>query len=88
MDAGLKDAIYEPAPEELAGIERGLRDAEQGGFATEEEVEAVLTKFRRAGRSSIPPPRLETLDEIADWLAVHYPAIMRRGNLGMKRSEL
>jgi hypothetical protein len=47
IDAGLKDVPYEPTDEELAGIDRGLRDAEQGRFATEAEVEAVFAKFRR-----------------------------------------
>jgi predicted transcriptional regulator len=48
IDAGLKDDIYRPTPEELEGIDRGLRDAEQGRFATEEEVEAAFAKFRGA----------------------------------------
>ena len=48
IDAGLKDVAYEPTPEELAGIDRGLHDAEQGRFATDAEVEAVFAKFRRA----------------------------------------
>lgn len=47
----IEDALtgkeYEPTPEELAGIDRGLRAAEEGRFATDEEVEAVLAKFRR-----------------------------------------
>jgi hypothetical protein len=48
IDAGLTDGTYEPTPEELEGIDRGLRDAEQGRFATDEEVEASFAKFRRA----------------------------------------
>jgi hypothetical protein len=48
MDAGLKDDVYHPTPEELEGIDRGLRDAEQGRFATDEEVEAAFAKLRRA----------------------------------------
>jgi predicted transcriptional regulator len=47
IEANLNDIPYEPTEEELAGIDRGLRDAEQGRFATEEEVEAVFAKFRR-----------------------------------------
>jgi predicted transcriptional regulator len=47
IDANLNDLIYEPTDEELAGIDRGLRDAEQGRFATEAEVEAAFAKFRR-----------------------------------------
>lgn len=46
IDAGLKDGVYHPTSEELEGIDRGLRDAEQGRFATEQEVEAAFAKFR------------------------------------------
>ena len=42
LDAG----AYEPTPEELAGIDRGLRAAAEGRFATDEQVEAVLAKLR------------------------------------------
>jgi hypothetical protein len=48
IDAGLKDGVYYPTPEELAGIDRGLRDAEQGRLATDEEVEQAFAKFRGA----------------------------------------
>ena len=47
MDAGLKGGPYRATPEELAGIDRGLRAAHEGRFATDEEVEAVLAKHRR-----------------------------------------
>lgn len=47
IDASIKGGTYEPTDEELAGIDRGLRDAEQGRFATEAEVEAAFAKFRR-----------------------------------------
>jgi predicted transcriptional regulator len=47
IDAALKDVTYEPTDEELAGIDRGLHDAEQGRFATDAEVEAAFAKFRR-----------------------------------------
>ena len=40
------DAEYEPTPEELAGIDRGLRAAAEGRFATDQQVEAVFAKFR------------------------------------------
>jgi predicted transcriptional regulator len=46
LEAGLKDGEYQPTPEELAGIDRGLRDAAEGRFATEQEVEAAFAKFR------------------------------------------
>lgn len=39
---------YHASPEELAGVDRGLDDAEHGRFATEEEVEAAFAKFRGA----------------------------------------
>ena len=39
---------YHATPEELAGIDRGLRDAREGRFATDEEVEAAFKQFRRA----------------------------------------
>lgn len=48
IEAGLKDGEYEPTQAELAGIDRGLRDAEQGRFATDAEVEAAFAKFRRS----------------------------------------
>ena len=38
---------YTATPEEVEAIERGLREAEQGLFATEAEVEAVFAKYRR-----------------------------------------
>jgi hypothetical protein len=46
LDAGLNDGEYQPTPEELAGIDRGLRAATEGRFATEQEVEAAFAKFR------------------------------------------
>jgi predicted transcriptional regulator len=48
IDAGLAGVVYEPTDDELAGIDRGLRDAEQGRFATDDQVEAVLAKLRGA----------------------------------------
>jgi predicted transcriptional regulator len=47
MDAGLTDTSYEPSGKELAGIDRGLRDAAEGRVASETEVEAAFAKFRR-----------------------------------------
>ena len=47
IDANLKGNEYEPTPGELEGIDRGLRDAAEGRFATDEQVEAVFSKFRR-----------------------------------------
>ena len=38
---------YHATPEELTGIDRGLRAAAEGRFATDAEVEAVFAKYRR-----------------------------------------
>ena len=46
LDAGLKGDDYEPTPQELAGIDRGLRAAAAGRFATDQQVEAAFAKFR------------------------------------------
>jgi predicted transcriptional regulator len=39
---------YQATDEELAAIDRGLRDAAEGRFATDAEVEAVFAKHRRS----------------------------------------
>ena len=46
LDAELNDGEYEPTQEELAGIDRGLRAAAEGRFATDQQVDAVFAKFR------------------------------------------
>ncbi|NVN86535.1 MAG: hypothetical protein HXX15_10655 [Rhodopseudomonas sp.] len=46
LDAGANGRDYQPTPEELAGIDRGLRDAAEGRFASEAQVEAAFAKFR------------------------------------------
>ena len=48
IDAGLAGDVYEPTVDELAGIDRGLRAAAEGRFASDEQVEAVFAKFRKA----------------------------------------
>jgi predicted transcriptional regulator len=48
IEAELKGDIYQASPEELAGIDRGLRAAREGRFATDEQVDAMLAKHRRA----------------------------------------
>jgi hypothetical protein len=48
IDAALKLDTYEATPEELAGIDRGLRDARDRRFASSDDVEAVFGKHRRA----------------------------------------
>jgi predicted transcriptional regulator len=45
LDKNPKDGEYQPTPEELAGIDRGLRAAAEGRFATDQQVEAVFAKF-------------------------------------------
>ncbi len=47
IDAGL-NVPYEPTAEENAGIERGLRDAAEGRFATDAEVAAAFSRLRSA----------------------------------------
>ena len=46
LDAGFKRGEYEPTPDELAGIDRGLRAAAEGRFASDSQVETVFAKFR------------------------------------------
>ncbi len=48
MDMGLGGGVYHAAPEELEGIDRGLKAARDERFASDEEVEAVFAKHRRA----------------------------------------
>lgn len=47
IEAALSGEDYKPTTEEIAGIDRGLRAAAEGRFATDQEVEAVLAKLRR-----------------------------------------
>ena len=47
IDARLKGRKYHATADELAGIDRGLRAARDGRFATDKEVEAVFAKHRR-----------------------------------------
>lgn len=44
IDASLKDGAYQLSPEEIEGIERGLRSP----LATDEEVERAFAKLRGA----------------------------------------
>ena len=48
IDESLAKGDYEPTPAELAGIDRGLRAADDGRFATQEQVEAAFAKLRGA----------------------------------------
>lgn len=47
IEAEVNAGAYYPTPEELAGIDRGLRDSAEGRFATDGEVEAVFAKHRK-----------------------------------------
>jgi hypothetical protein len=46
LDTEVRNGVYQPTPEELAGIDRGLRAAAEGRFATDQQVETVFAKFR------------------------------------------
>jgi len=46
IEAELAAGAYRPGAAELRGIDRGLRDAEQERFATDEEIEATFGKYR------------------------------------------
>jgi hypothetical protein len=46
IDAALKGGAYCPTPDELIGIDRGLRAAEQGRFVTIVDVLAAFAKHR------------------------------------------
>lgn len=48
IDEAVRAGDHEPSAAELAGIDRGLRAATEGRFATPEQVEAALTRLRRA----------------------------------------
>jgi predicted transcriptional regulator len=47
IEAGLGDGEYEPTADELAGIDRGLKAAAEGRFATDQQVEEAFSRFRR-----------------------------------------
>jgi predicted transcriptional regulator len=48
IDAGLRGGVYHATPKELEGIDRGLKAAGEGRIATDQQVEAVFAKHRRA----------------------------------------
>jgi len=47
IEAELEQGTYRPTVSELRGIDHGLRDAADGKFASDDEVEAVFDKHRR-----------------------------------------
>lgn len=48
IDDSLTKGEYEPTEAELAGIDRGLRAADEGRFAGDDQIEAALAKLRDA----------------------------------------
>jgi len=48
IDESLTSGDYEPNKAELAGIDRGLKAAAEGRFATREQVDTALAKLRDA----------------------------------------
>jgi predicted transcriptional regulator len=48
IDEGFPAEAYHATPKERAGIERGLKDAREVRFATDEQVTAAFDGFRRA----------------------------------------
>lgn len=53
IEARLKGGRYHATPDELAGIDRGLKAAREECFATDAEVEAVFAKHHRPSRKSV-----------------------------------
>ena len=47
-DKRRNDDLYYATPEELRAIDEALEAVERGEIATEEEVEALFAKYRRA----------------------------------------
>jgi predicted transcriptional regulator len=59
LDAGFKAGDYEPTAEELAGIDRGLRDAVEGRLATPQQIEDTFAKLRgEKAVEQLPPHEL------------------------------
>jgi predicted transcriptional regulator len=48
IDAGLGAGMYHATPKELEGIDRGLKAAREGRFATDDQVRQVFQKKRPA----------------------------------------
>ncbi len=48
IEEKLSNGEYELSEAELAGIDRGLQASAEGRFATQEQVDAALTKLRDA----------------------------------------
>ncbi len=48
IEESLNKGDYEPSEAEIAGIDRGLKAAAEGRFATDEQVDAALARLRDA----------------------------------------
>jgi len=48
IDTALKGGVYHATPEELVGIDRGRRAADEGRFASPSDVSGVFAKHRPA----------------------------------------
>ena len=48
IDAGLMAGKYRATPAEIAGIDRGLKAAREGRFASVEQVDRIFNKHRPA----------------------------------------
>jgi hypothetical protein len=48
IEAGLASGTYHATPKELEGIDRGLKAARDGRFATDDQVKQVFQKLRPA----------------------------------------
>jgi endonuclease III len=46
IESEVQAGAYRASAEELAGIDRGLRDSAEGRFATDDEIEATFAKHR------------------------------------------
>jgi predicted transcriptional regulator len=46
MDREIRQGKYKATQAELAGIDRGIQAADAGRFTTDEQVEAVIAKYR------------------------------------------
>ena len=65
IEAELANGTYRATPEDLASIDRGLRDSAEGRFATAEEIEATFAKFRRPCRLSPQKERVSILKKFS-----------------------
>ncbi|WP_456637517.1 hypothetical protein [Bradyrhizobium sp. USDA 10063] len=48
IDAEISGRAYAATPAELRGIDRGLKDAREGRFATSEQIEELFDKHKPA----------------------------------------